>query len=95
VSGAVHARAVASRSQVDGARRSGADVNADRHIALFYFAADVTGDEPRFDYRLREGVSEQRLGMTLLRREGVLDRLERSAMSDNLPGAAPEMGQPR
>ena len=32
----------------------------------------------RFNYRLREGVSEQRLGMTLLRQEGVLDRLERS-----------------
>jgi DNA mismatch repair ATPase MutS len=47
---------------------------ADPRVALFYFAADVTGDQPRFDYRLREGVSEQRLGMTLLRQEGVLDR---------------------
>lgn len=50
-------------------------------IALFHFAADVTGDRPCFDYRLREGASEQRLGMTLLRQEGVLDRLERSAES--------------
>ena len=54
---------------------------------FFNFAADVTGDEPRFDYRLREGVSEQRLGMTLLRQEGVLDRLERSAKLDNLDRA--------
>jgi DNA mismatch repair ATPase MutS len=67
----------------------------DPRIALFYFAADVTGDEPRFDYRLREGVSTQRLGMTLLRHEGVLDRLERSAKSYRVPGAAPEMGYPR
>jgi DNA mismatch repair ATPase MutS len=63
---------------------------ADPRIALFYFAADVTGDQPRFDYRLREGVSEQRLGMTLLRNEGVLDRLERSAKSHKVPGTAPE-----
>jgi hypothetical protein len=35
-------------------------------------------EPPRFDYRLRTGVSEQRLGMTLLRQEGVLGRLERS-----------------
>jgi len=29
-----------------------------------------------FDYRLRDGVSTQRLGMVLLRQEGVLDLLE-------------------
>ena len=52
---------------------------ADRRIAFFYFAADVTDDRPHFDYLLREGVSAQRLGMTLLRQEGVLDRLERAA----------------
>ena len=48
----------------------------DGRIAFWSFAADVTGDEPRFDYRLREGVSQQRLGMTLLRQEGILERLE-------------------
>ena len=49
----------------------------DHRIAFFCFAADVTGERPRFDYRLRDGVSEQRLGMILLRQEGVLERLER------------------
>jgi DNA mismatch repair ATPase MutS len=62
---------------------------ADPRIALFYFAAEVTGDRPRFDYCLREGISEQRLGMTLLRQEGVLDRLERSAVSDRVLGVVP------
>jgi DNA mismatch repair protein MutS len=56
----------------------------DRRIALFHFAADVTSDQPRFDYRLRDGVSAQRLGMTLLRQEGVLDLLERSAQSSDV-----------
>lgn len=51
----------------------------DARIALFYFAADITGDRPRFDDLLREGVSDQRLGMTLLQQEGILERLERSA----------------
>jgi DNA mismatch repair protein MutS len=50
----------------------------DRRICLFHFAADTTGDQPRFDYRLRAGVSAQRLGMTLLRREKVLELLERA-----------------
>lgn len=53
----------------------------DPRVALYHFAADVTGDDPEFDYRLREGVSNQRLGMTLLRKEAVLDLLERSAQS--------------
>jgi DNA mismatch repair protein MutS len=63
---------------------------ADPRIAFFYFAADATSDPPRFDYRLREGVSDQRLGMTLLRQEGVLERLERSGKSDRVTSTAPE-----
>jgi DNA mismatch repair protein MutS len=63
---------------------------ADPRIAFFYFAADATSDPPRFDYHLREGVSEQRLGMTLLRQEGVLDRLERSVKSDRVSSTASE-----
>jgi DNA mismatch repair protein MutS len=51
----------------------------DPRIRLVYFAADVAGDRPRFDYQLRQGISTQRLGMTLLRQEQVLDLLERSA----------------
>jgi hypothetical protein len=62
----------------------------DPRIALLYFAADVTGDQPHFDYRLRKGVSEQRLGMTLLRQEGVLERLEQSAKSQEAASISPE-----
>jgi DNA mismatch repair ATPase MutS len=62
----------------------------DPRIAFLYFAADMAGDQPRFDYRARKGVSEQRLGMTLLRQEGVLDCLERSARSDEVTRTASE-----
>jgi DNA mismatch repair ATPase MutS len=65
-------------------------IRADPRIAFFCFAADMTGDQPRFDYRLREGVSEQRLGMTLLRQEAVLDRLELSAKPREAQRTAPE-----
>jgi len=60
----------------------------DPRISFLNFAAEVTGDQPTFDYRLREGVSEQRFGMTLLRQEGVLDRLERSAGSAKRGGSS-------
>jgi DNA mismatch repair ATPase MutS len=60
-------------------------IAADPRIALLCFAADVSGVQPRFDYRLRAGVSEQRLGMTLLRQEGVLERLERSVTTAGQP----------
>lgn len=53
-------------------------ISSNPGVALFHFAADVTSDQPRFDYQLRDGVSIQRLGMTLLRHEGVLDLLDRS-----------------
>lgn len=51
----------------------------DPRVALFHFSADVSSGSPRFDYRIRAGVSEQRLGMTLLRQEGVLELLEQAA----------------
>ncbi len=41
----------------------------------------MSADVPRFDYRLRDGISAQRLGMTLLRQERVLDLLEESIKS--------------
>lgn len=55
------------------------NILSDPRIKFLHFAADVTGEQPRFDYRLRDGVSEQRLGMMLLRQEGVLDHLEQAA----------------
>ena len=52
---------------------------ADARVRLLHFSADISGDRPRFDYLLRDGMSTQRLGMTLLRQERVLDLLERAA----------------
>jgi DNA mismatch repair ATPase MutS len=49
---------------------------ADPRVRLLHFAADLTTGQPTFDYRLREGVSSQRLGMTLLKQEQVLDLLQ-------------------
>jgi DNA mismatch repair protein MutS len=59
-----------------------ATLTEDPRIRLLHFAADLSGDEPTFDYQLRPGLSTQRLGMTLLRQEQVLDLLERSAAAE-------------
>jgi DNA mismatch repair ATPase MutS len=53
----------------------------DPRIRLLHFSADLAGDRPRFDYRLRAGASAQRLGMTLLRQEQVLDLLDHTKES--------------
>lgn len=49
-----------------------------------YLEGTVTDTGPRFDFLLHEGVSAQRLGMELLRREGVIALLE-----DRFRGMAP------
>ena len=54
---------------------SSAEQILDLRIRLLHFAADTANGQPVFDYLLREGVSTQRLGMTLLRQEQVLDLL--------------------
>jgi DNA mismatch repair protein MutS len=51
------------------------NISLDPRIRLLHFAASVTTERPTFDYRLRDGVSTQRLGMTLLKQEQVLDLL--------------------
>ena len=47
-------------------------------IRLLHFATDTTTGQPAFDHLLREGVSTQRLGMTL-KQEQVLDLLGEGA----------------
>jgi DNA mismatch repair ATPase MutS len=46
-------------------------------LMTWYLDGELTDAGPRFDFVLRDGVSSQRLGMELLRREGVAELLER------------------
>jgi DNA mismatch repair protein MutS len=56
-------------------------IAADRHVRLLHFAADVRAGAVTFDYQVRDGLSTQRLGMVLLKREGVLELLEDRPLS--------------
>ena len=49
-----------------------------------HFEAVETGDRLRFDYQLRAGISDQRLGMRVLREEGVFALLD----DDTIPAEA-------
>ena len=44
-----------------------------------YFEAVESGERLHFDYRLRPGISDQRLGMRVLREEGIFDLLNMAA----------------
>jgi DNA mismatch repair ATPase MutS len=57
-----------------------------QQIACRYFAADESEGKLRFDYRLRNGVSNQRLGMRVLREEGVFDLLDTPSKDNNHNG---------
>ena len=48
---------------------------SDECLATMFLAALETDTGPSFEYRLRAGVSDQRLGMVLLAREGVAPAL--------------------
>lgn len=48
----------------------------DPRVCLVHFSADISAEAPVFDYKLRHGLSAQRLGMTLLAQEGVLALLD-------------------
>jgi DNA mismatch repair ATPase MutS len=46
------------------------------HVDCRYFEAEEGSGRLRFDYVLRPGVSSQRLGVRVLREEGIFDLLD-------------------
>lgn len=43
------------------------------NLSFFYFPAELDGDRPVYAYKLKEGISDDRFGMTIIRHEGILD----------------------
>ncbi len=46
-------------------------------ITFRYFETDVTGDQLSFSYQLKEGISNDRIGYVILKREKVVEMLEK------------------
>ncbi|MFI2812865.1 MULTISPECIES: hypothetical protein [unclassified Microbulbifer] len=63
---------------------------ANGQVDCRYFEAEETAGRLRFDYRLRSGISEQRLGMRVLREEGIFELLDAlpTPVDNHTPGAA-------
>jgi hypothetical protein len=47
------------------------------NIAFKYFETTVTEDQLSFSYQLKEGISNDRIGYVILRREKVVEMLEK------------------
>ena len=52
------------------------DLNKYPNIAFKYFETTVEGDELKFNYTLKDGISNDRLGYLILKREKVIELLE-------------------
>ena len=55
----------------------GAELKKYPNIAFRYFETTVDGEQLQFSYQLKEGISNDRLGYLILKREGVVEMLER------------------
>jgi DNA mismatch repair ATPase MutS len=55
----------------------GEELKAYPNIAFKYFETDVREDQLAFSYQLKEGISNDRIGYVILKREKVVDMLER------------------
>ena len=55
----------------------GEDLKKYPNISFKYFETAVTGDQLEFSYQLKNGISNDRLGYLILKREGVVDMLEK------------------
>ena len=52
------------------------NLNGHPNIDFKYFETEVTGDKLVFNYQLKDGVSNDRLGYLILKKEKVIDLLE-------------------
>ncbi|HEV2481926.1 MAG TPA: hypothetical protein VGS79_19805 [Puia sp.] len=52
------------------------ELRTNPNIFFSCFAATMEGGVPWYSYKLKEGVSDERAGMTILRNEGILDMLD-------------------
>jgi DNA mismatch repair protein MutS len=55
----------------------GEDLKKYPNISFKYFETTVEGDQLKFSYQLKDGISNDRLGYLILKKEGVVDMLER------------------
>lgn len=55
----------------------GEDLKRYQNIQFYYFETSVQDDQLLFSYQLKEGVSNDRIGYLILRREGVVDLLNK------------------
>jgi DNA mismatch repair ATPase MutS len=55
----------------------GEDLKKYPNISFKYFETTVEGDQLKFSYQLKEGISNDRLGYLILKKEGVVDMLQK------------------
>jgi DNA mismatch repair ATPase MutS len=55
----------------------GEELKKHPNISFKYFETTVTGDQLQFSYQLKDGISNDRLGYLILKREGVVEMLEK------------------
>jgi len=55
----------------------GEELKKHSNISFKYFETSTAGDQLTFSYQLKNGISNDRLGYLILKREGVVDLLER------------------
>ena len=54
----------------------GNELKSEKSIRFMYFDSQVVDGKPVFNYKIKEGLSDERLGMLILENEGVFDLLE-------------------
>lgn len=55
----------------------GEELKAFSNISFKYFETTVTGDQLDFSYQLKDGISNDRLGYLILKKEKVVELLEK------------------
>lgn len=58
----------------------GKELENEKSIRFMYFDAQVVNGKPIFSYKIKEGLSDERLGMLILENEGVFDLLEKNEL---------------
>jgi DNA mismatch repair ATPase MutS len=56
------------------------DLANESNIRFYSFEAEIKNDIPTYTYKLKDGISDMRLGMYIIRKERLIEKINQSAV---------------
>jgi len=61
-------------------------LNDNKSVFFKYFEANLVNETPQYNYKIKDGVTDERIGMYILKKEKVIETIEKAINKMNYSG---------